>query len=107
MFSMNLTVGGLITQLIGVPIAGMYCLSGKLTLPTITEGSSANSQCVVTITQTPHLGSPTTIYTGLAGAEGFGLTVNAAALDIISVTMSSSASVDTAPNAIKTTISIG
>jgi hypothetical protein len=107
MFSLNTTVVGLITQLIGIPTANMYYLKGTLTLPDISKGNTANSQVVVTITQTPHGGSPTTIYTGLPGAEGFGIEINAAALDIFAVTMSSSATVDQGLQAVKTTISVG
>ena len=50
---MNATFQGLTTFNIGIPVAGAYYLSGKLQLPTTTEGAPANSQVVVTITQTP------------------------------------------------------
>jgi hypothetical protein len=82
-------------------------VKGTLSLPTIGEGTPTDSQVVVTITQTPSGGGPTTIYTGMAGAEGFGVLANCAALDVIAITMSSSALVDQGINVIKTTISIG
>lgn len=113
-FNLNETIQGLGSTAIGIPAAGPTPVSGKLTLPTIVNGATdpatglpASSQCIVTVTQTPNGGGPTTIYTGLAGSEGFGLTANCAALDTITVTLSSSANVDKQPNAIKCTISVG
>ncbi len=107
-FVTSTTVSGLISYSIGIPAAGPYPVQGKLTLPQLTEGSTGNSQCVVTITQTPSGGSPTTIYTGSAGAEGFGpFIANCAAGDTLTFTMSSSAAVDQTTNSIKTTISVG
>jgi len=106
-YNVNLTTNGLSTTAIGIPAAGPTPLSGKLELPTIDEGASANSQVVVTVTQTPANGSPTTIYTGPAGARGFYLVAQCAALDTLTVTLSSSAAVDQGLNVIKTTISVG
>ena len=106
-FNVNSTFTGLTTMTIGIPTAGPYTAKGSLELPTIDEGASANSQVVVTITQTPSGGGPTTIYTGLAGARGFAVTVNAAALDAIAITTSSAAAVDQGLNIIKTTASVG
>lgn len=106
-FNMNSTVTGLTTISIGIPAAAETPISGKISLPTITTGASGPSQCVVTITQTPNGGSPTTIYTGQAGAEGFALIANCAALDTIAITTSSAAAVDQQLNVIKTTISVG
>ena len=106
-FNSNSTFTGLTTMTVGIPTAGAIEVKGKLELPTIDQGAPANSQVVVTITQTPTGGSPTTIYTGLAGAKGFRITVNAAALDAIAVTTSSAATVDQGLNVIKTTLSVG
>lgn len=106
-FNVNMTVTGLTTVSIGIPVAAETPISGKLSLPTLTTGATATSQCVVTITQTPNGGGPTTIYTGQAGAEGFALIANCAALDTIAITTSSSAPVDQQLNSIKTTISVG
>lgn len=105
--SLTATVTGLTTFSVGIPTAGATPVSGKLTLPTIDQGESANSQVVVTITQTPNGGSPTTIYTGSAGARGFSVIAQCAALDTIAITMSSGATVDQGINRIKTTISVG
>jgi len=106
-FNLNATFQGLNTLLVGVPTAGPYKCAGSLTLPNIQEGDPSDSQCVVTITQTPSGGGPTTIYTGLPGAMGFAVTVNAAALDSIAITLSSSATIDQGLNVIKCTASIG
>jgi len=106
-FSLNATFNGLNTLQAGVPSAGAYNIVGSLTLPSIPEGSSAQSQVVVTITQTPNLGSPTTIYTGVAGAKGFGVFLRqAAALDVFAITLSSSNAVDSALNAVSCTASV-
>jgi len=106
-FNANSTVTGLTTLTVGIPIAGPYVVSGKLQLPNQTEGDPSSSQVVVTITQTPSGGGPTTIYTGLAGARGFSVIAQCAALDAIAVSMTSAAAVDQAINAIKSTISVG
>lgn len=106
-FNLNASFTGLITLTVGIPSAGAYPLSGKLTIPTIDQGASANSQVVVTITQTPNGGSPTTIYTGSAGSRGFGVTVNAAALDSIAISLTSAATVDQGINIVRCTASIG
>lgn len=106
-FNVNMTVAGLTSVSIGVPAAGPTPISGKLSLPTIPDGDPATSAVVVTITQTPNGGSPTTIYTGVAGARGFSLIANCAALDTIAIAMTSAAAVDQQLNTIKTTISVG
>jgi hypothetical protein len=79
----------------------IYRVSGKITLPTIIQGSPAPSQVVVTINVN---GSP--VYTGLAGAEGFRANPACSAGDIITVVLTSSAPTDAALNVIKSTISI-
>lgn len=107
MFNMNATVSGLTTFTVGIPEAGRVPVSGKLALPTIPAGDTSFSQVVVTIVQTPSGGSPTTIYTGAAGSEGFAIIANCAAADSIAITMSSGAAVDKQLNTIKTTISVG
>lgn len=104
---MSTTVTGLITTSVGVPTAGAVPLRGKLTLPNIQEGQPADSQVVVTITQTPNGGSPTTIYTGMPGAQGFYIIAQCAALDTLAISLSSAALVDQGPNVVKATISVG
>lgn len=105
-FNMNSSIVGLITYNITVPSAGSYNLSGKLTLPTIVAGSTANSAVVVTIVLNPS-GANTTLYTGAAGSRGFQLVANCAASDVLAITLSSAAAVDQGRNAVKATISIG
>jgi hypothetical protein len=105
-FSLNATFTNLSTVTTSLPSAGQYLVAGKLQLPTIDQGSASQSQVVVTITQTPSGGGPTTIYTGSAGARGFAVNVTAATLDSIAVALSSSAAVDQLANAIQCTLSI-
>lgn len=100
-FSQNAALGGLGTYTVVIPNAGPYIVKGKLTLPTIVGGASANSSCVVTVVQ-----NSTTIYTGNAGAEGFSTTFLGAAGDSIAITTSSAASVDQPLNAIKMVVGI-
>lgn len=85
-----------------VPMAGEYDVIGSLTLPGIGKGDSANSQVVAVVKQ-----NGTTMYTGLAGAEGFQLVLNCAASDIILVQLSSAAAVDQGINVVKCTVAIG
>lgn len=100
-YNQNLVFNGLGTLSITVPVAGTYFISGNISIPTISTGSSPSS-CLVTINQN---GSP--IYTGVAGAEGFYTSMVCAAADVIAVVFSSSAAVDQLLNVIKSTISIG
>jgi hypothetical protein len=105
-FNQNFTSTGLSTLTFSVPLAGIYPLKGKISLPTIVDGGGASS-VVTTITQTPLSGSPTTVYTGPAGAEGFYCTLSCAVQDSIAVTFSSSAAADQPINVIKAVISFG
>jgi len=95
---------GLGTFNIGVPNAGTYSLLGVIDLPMLSQGSSANSQVVVTIS----INSGSTIYTGAAGAKGFAISplVIASANSLINLTLSSSAPVDQGLNLIKTTAQV-
>lgn len=101
-FNLNSTYGGLGTALdFKVPAADKYAISGSLTLPSIPAGSPLASAVVVVVNKN---GSP--IYTGLAGARGFKTDAVCAALDEITVVLSSSLAQDNAPNAVKSTISV-
>ena len=100
-FNQNFTSTGLNTTTFSVPTAGVYPMSGKIQLPTVIGGGGA-SAVVATITQ-----NSSTIYTGPAGAEGFGLTVNCAAGDVIAVALTSAADPDQGLNAVKAVIAFG
>jgi hypothetical protein len=101
-FNMNSTTAGLGTIVTTqVPTTDIYEVSGKLTIPTITQGSASQSHVVVVVNVN---GSP--IYTGLAGAEGFKTTAQCTAADIITVVLSSDSNVDKDLNVVKTTVSI-
>ncbi len=84
-----------------VPDTSIYAVTGKITLPTITQGSSAQS-AVVTVVNVN--GSP--VYTGEASAEGFETQASCTAGDIITIVLSSSVAEDNALNAVKTTATI-
>ena len=101
-FTSNATYTGLGTFSIGVPNADQYQISGTLRLPGIPKGDATASSVVVVVKQ-----NSTTLYTGTAGAAGFGnIIANCAAGDTISVITSSAATVDQPINAVQTTVSI-
>lgn len=99
-YNQNLVFTGLGTLTTSVPSAGPYKMEGKISLPTLVGGSGV-SACVCTINQN---GSP--IYTGTAGAEGFGIEPTCAANDTFTFVLSSAAAPDQVLNAIKMTVSI-
>lgn len=99
---MNLTFTGLGTMSIPVQAAGYYTVSGKLTLPTISEGLPSNSQVVVTV----NISGGAAIYTGVAGAEGFMTGGSLTAGQVFNVILTSSSPVDLGLNVIKTTVSV-
>lgn len=101
-YNQSAVFNGLGTFTVITPIAGNYFVEGKISLPTLSTGATANSAVVTTINQN---GSP--VYTGTAGAEGFRTDIAAAANDTIAVVFSSAAAVDKALNVIKATIQIG
>lgn len=82
-------------------VAGIYEVEGKLDLPSIPAGSLTASAVVVVVNKN---GSP--VYTGSAGARGFAVRVPCAALDAITVVLSSAALVDLEKNAVKSNTSI-
>lgn len=100
-YNQNLVFNGLGTLSITVPVAGTYFVSGNISIPTISTGSSPSS-CLVVINKN---GSP--VFTGNAGDEGFYANFVCAAADVVAVVFSSSAAVDQLLNVIKSTISIG
>lgn len=89
---------GLSTTTFIAPTAGTYTVTGKLSLPMIT-GGGPGSQVVVTVNQN---GSPVSV--GLPGAEGIKAELNCAALDSITVVLSSSLASDSLLNVIKAAI---
>jgi hypothetical protein len=98
--SKTVMFNGLGTLTINISTAGNYTFSGKISLPTLGTGATANSQVVTTIKQ-----NGTTRYTGTAGAEGFYLSpLTCAANDAITIIFSSSAAVDQQSNSIQATV---
>lgn len=106
-FSLSETVTGLRTVIVGIPDTASYRVNGTLTLPTIPEGSTENSEVVVTISQNPLIGPTVVIYTGEPGAKGFTVMANCTAGDSLEIAITSSADVDQATDAVRTTLAIG
>jgi hypothetical protein len=98
-FFLNASIVGLNTFSFIVPNAGPYVLSGKLSIPTVTNGGGSSS-VVVTVQQ-----NSSTKYTGTAGADGFKTVLSCAAGDSLAIIMSSSNPDDEGLNAIKANIS--
>jgi hypothetical protein len=105
-YSKNLTSVGLNTLTFAAPAAGPFVLSGKISLPTISDDdvdsggvTDGTSQVVVTVTQ-----NSSTMYTGLPGAEGFRVNLSCAANDTLAVSFTSSAAIDQPINAVKASI---
>lgn len=84
-----------------VPDTAIYAVDGKMTIPSINQGSSAQSALVVVVNVN---GSP--VYTGSAGSKGFHTQVAANASQVVTVVLSSAAVVDNALNAVKSTVTI-
>lgn len=83
------------------PSTSIYSVEGKISVPTIGQGATANSSVVAVVNVN---GSP--VYTGSAGAEGLQVKAACNAGDIITVVLSSSNPVDLGLNKIKSTISV-
>lgn len=84
-----------------VPVTDVYQIIGTLSNPSVSAGDGTNSQVVVVIKQ-----NASTIYTGAAGAKGFAISAQLTAADVVSLVLTSSASVDQPTNVIKTTLTI-
>lgn len=102
-FNQNLESVGLSSVDTAVDVAGPYFVKGKIILPRIAAGGGQSS-AVVTITNRT---GPVTLYTGLAGADGFRVDTLCAVGDVLRVAITSAASADQDVNAIKTQIQIG
>jgi hypothetical protein len=98
-FLQAITACGLGTLSISIPStspATTYNVSGKLSLPSLTGGSSSQSAVVVTVTQ-----NATVIYTGLSGAQGFKVEFFGNPADVISIALTSANSIDAGLNNVK------
>lgn len=100
-FRNSRSVEGLSTTAITVPTTDRYKFEGKISLPSVVNGGGYSS-VVVTITQTG-LG---TIYTGVAGAEGFTIQPFCTAADVITITLSSANNNDLGLNKIKMSLAV-
>jgi hypothetical protein len=101
-FNQNAYVQGLNTTTMGCPTTDQYEMSATLTLPTIPmTGGPVASAVVATVRQ-----NGSTIYTTAPGTRGFKFGFQGTALDVITVTLTSSAAPDQDINAVKMTISM-
>lgn len=100
-FNQSSAFSGLGTYSVAVPNAGPYAVDGKIALPTIVDGGGP-SAVVVAI----NINGGGSLYTGIAGAEGFKADVLCAANDIINVVLSSAAAADQGLNVVKSVINV-
>jgi len=100
-FSQNLVFNGLGTFAFNYPNTEVCFVEGKLSLPSLSQGSTQSS-VVVVVKQ-----AGVTKYTGIAGAEGFYVNLNCTANDLIEIVLSSAVAGDNLLNVIKTNISYG
>lgn len=101
-YNLSGSYNGLRTYSFGVPEAGSYFIAGKISFPRQSESSPFPSQVVVTV----NVNGGAAIYTGAAGADGFGTSATMSAGDVFNVIFSSSLASDQALDAIKYTITI-
>lgn len=80
------------TELVNIPAAGVYECSWKCDVPSIVQGSATTSGLVVRVRNNT---TSTNIFLGVAGAcSGGRVTFSAAASDVISLNLSSTAAAD-------------
>lgn len=101
-FNQNVNLCGLTSYSVAVPNAAPYALDWKISLPTVVNGGG-QSAVVMTVTNTTQ---STTIYTGIAGAEGGSVVTSCAANDVLQFALTSAAAPDQGLNTIKATIAI-
>lgn len=80
---------------------GAHNIKGKLELHTIDQGSSENSQVVVSV----NLNGGSAFFTSQAGAKGFETGAYLNVGDVLNVVITSSATIDQSPKNVKHTIS--
>lgn len=108
-YSKNFSISGLETLTVVLPVAGQFTLSGKLKLPRLSQTDPTDpnysyypSAVVATIKQ-----NGSTIFTSMAGSDGFSIPISAASQDTFTVQLSSSEAQDEVLNAVSAVISIG
>lgn len=92
------------TRLFTAPASGIYFIEGRLSLPQSSMTGGAPSQVIAQVSKN----GTTILYTGVAGANGFGLpSVTLVSNDSISVSVTSNAAVDQGLNVIKGDVFFG
>lgn len=102
-FNQNASIAGLQSYAYAVPVAGPVFLDGKLSIPTLVGGGGQSAVVATVVNGT----GPVTVYTGVAGAEGFHVNTPCLAGDVLTVSLSSANAVDAVPNAVKCVLAIG
>lgn len=108
-YSQNFTISGLETLTVVMPVAGNFTLSGKISLPRLSQTDPTDpnylaypSDVVATIKQ-----NGSTIFTSTAGSDGFSIPILAALKDSFTVQLSSAAAEDNVLNAVSAVVSLG
>lgn len=108
-YNQNFAISGLETLTVVMPVAGNFQLSGKIKLPRLSQTDPTDpnfitypSDVVTTIKQ-----NGSTIFTSIAGADGFAIPILAALKDSFTVALSSSAAEDEVLNSVGAVVSIG
>lgn len=108
-YSQLFAISGLETLTVVMPLAGTYTLSGKIKLPRLSQSDPTDpnflsypSAVVTTIKQ-----NGTTIFTSLAGADGFSIPILAALKDSFTVALTSTSPQDEVLDAVSAVVSIG
>lgn len=101
-YNQETVFNGLGTKSVGVPESAAYFIEGRLTLPTIQNGTDY-TQVVLEV----NINGGSAIYTGQPGDKGFYIKRNLTALDIINVVLSSSLVSDQQKNVVKMILVVG
>lgn len=101
MLVLNTTITGLQTFSMGCPDTSVYTVQVSNTTPSIITNGTTPSALVTTIKH-----GSSTVYTSNPGDLGAFVEISAASGDTISVITSSTSTVDSAINAVKSTISV-
>lgn len=93
------------TRLFTAPASAIYFINGTLSIPQPSQnGGTGASQAVVTVSKN----GTTVIYSGVAGANGFGIpVVSLVSNDSVSMSITSNASIDQGINVIQGDVFFG
>ena len=108
-YSSKHAISGLQTLTIVMPLAGQFKMEGKFKLPRLSQTDQTDPNVLVypsaVVATIKNNGS--TIFTTLAGQDGFSIPVQVALQDSVTVQLTSSNAADNVINAVSAVISIG